>query len=180
MTRPTRTFSASAGDASTGNAGPDALETDLDAIIAMFDVPYCRVTRVAAQDATEDTDTAIAWDTEEADTDTMHSTVTNPSRITIATAGLYLITANVSSFPTPAGWQYLTILKNGTTKLAEISNYTDWLKIGAVSLTTMADLAVSDYIEVIFNSEVTCEVPGTYGAVSRPTSCAVAMIAAAA
>lgn len=37
MAKPTRTFSASIGQASTGTAGPDQIETDLDAIFNMFD-----------------------------------------------------------------------------------------------------------------------------------------------
>jgi hypothetical protein len=37
MTLPIRTFSADVGQKSTGNAGPDAIETDIDSIIKMFD-----------------------------------------------------------------------------------------------------------------------------------------------
>jgi hypothetical protein len=37
MAKPTRTFSANVGQKSTGNSGPDAIETDIDAINKMFD-----------------------------------------------------------------------------------------------------------------------------------------------
>jgi len=37
MAKPTRTFTASSGQASSGTAGPDQIEVDLDAIFKMFD-----------------------------------------------------------------------------------------------------------------------------------------------
>ena len=35
--KPTRTFSANEGDYSVDNAGPDAIERDIDSLMAMFD-----------------------------------------------------------------------------------------------------------------------------------------------
>lgn len=54
--------------------------------------PTVRVTKSAGQNITNSTDTAITWDTEAWDTDTMHSTSSNTSRLTATTAGKYSFT----------------------------------------------------------------------------------------
>lgn len=52
--------------------------------------PYCNVYATAATTmTTAGTTYAVAFDSEVADTESMHSTATNTSRITIVTAGLY-------------------------------------------------------------------------------------------
>lgn len=54
--------------------------------------PYCNVYATAATTmTTANTVYAVAFDSEAADTESMHSTSTNTSRITIVTAGLYHI-----------------------------------------------------------------------------------------
>lgn len=64
-----------------------------------FDPPACRVFKAANQSLANTTWTAIIFDSEVYDTDNMHSLVTNPTRITINTPGLYLLTANVIFAP---------------------------------------------------------------------------------
>src|SRR5262252_2004637 len=59
-------------------------------------VPACRVYRTGAQSITQNTQTAIIWDNEVYDTDTMHDNVTNNTRITFKTAGKYRVNVNYS------------------------------------------------------------------------------------
>lgn len=62
----------------------------------LFTPPSCRLYRNAAVTAlVSGTAYAISWDTEDWDSDGMHSTSVNPSRITAPIAGLYVITAQV-------------------------------------------------------------------------------------
>jgi hypothetical protein len=61
----------------------------------LFDPPACRVTNSVNQSIPSGIETGLTFDTEVFDTDTMHDTVSLTGRITIKTAGLYLVTAGV-------------------------------------------------------------------------------------
>jgi hypothetical protein len=65
---------------------------------------------------TNNTNTAITWDTEKIDTDAFHSTGTNPSRITIPTGkgGKYLISAKLAYNSNATGERAVQIYKNGS------------------------------------------------------------------
>lgn len=54
-------------------------------------VQACRVGRAATQSIPNTTNTLVAFDTEDFDTNGMHSTTVNNSRITIQTAGIYVV-----------------------------------------------------------------------------------------
>lgn len=54
--------------------------------------PACRVFHNTTQSIADNTVTTVLFNSERYDTDNMHNTVTNNSRITINTAGLYLLT----------------------------------------------------------------------------------------
>lgn len=76
----------------------------------------CRTYMTAGQSITANTNTAVKWtSTDTYDTNNLHSTTTNPTRITIATKGLYAIAANVW-FPAISSGYFMQIglQKNGT------------------------------------------------------------------
>ena len=78
-------------------------------------VPACRLTRtVVTQSITNNTATAITFDNEAFDTDSMHSTVSNTSRITINTAGVYHFSAAVSGVSSAATQIIVSFRKNGS------------------------------------------------------------------
>lgn len=58
-------------------------------------LPNVHLTNNAGTSIANATATDLTWNTERQDTDTMHSTVTNPERITFTTAGLYQVRASV-------------------------------------------------------------------------------------
>lgn len=58
--------------------------------------------------------TALTWDSELGDNDAMHSTVTNPTRLTIVTAGDYLVSFGVQWAHHATGTREVRLLKNGT------------------------------------------------------------------
>lgn len=92
--------------------------------------------------------TTLTFDSERFDTDAIHNTSVNTSRLTIQTAGKYLVGANVGFSANATGVRYASIKKNGTTNLVTTSfpgfvGDTNWL-----NPQTVVDLAVGDYIEV--------------------------------
>jgi hypothetical protein len=85
--------------------------------------PRCTVTRSAAQVIANATNTAITWDTESADTDAIHSTVTNTSRLTVPAGmgGLWGIGYTLEWAIAPGAGQraaWLSINGNTTGRLA--------------------------------------------------------------
>lgn len=59
--------------------------------------------------------TAMTWDTEDVDSDNMHSTSTNTSRLVAVTPGWYLVTANVEMAANATGARFIRLLVDGVT-----------------------------------------------------------------
>lgn len=109
--------------------------------------PSCRVYNTVAISIPHNTHTTLTFNTNRWDTNGMHSTVTNTSRITINTAGLYTVTANVA-WASAAG--------NTTRLLRVVLNGANWIvadqddnSFGVMvqSVTTTYKFAVGDFIE---------------------------------
>lgn len=82
-------------------------------------IPRAKLTRAAAQVMASGVYTTMLWDTEQFDTDTMHDLVTNTSRITIKTAGVYKIVGSISwAGIAQADYREINILYNGTSTVA--------------------------------------------------------------
>jgi hypothetical protein len=110
--------------------------------------PACAAYHSVAQSIPNATATAVLLNSEYYDTDDMHSTSTATSRITIATAGIYQLTANILFSNAGTGMRDLVFYKNGATTNRGSST----LNITAsfftnVNATTTMSLAASDYIE---------------------------------
>lgn len=111
--------------------------------------PRARVFNSAAISVPNATLSILTFNSERWDSDTIHSTSSNTSRLTCRTAGNYVITANIAYDINATGYRVTRLLLNGTTEIARdvrpalsASDYT-------VSFTTtIYDLAVSDYVEV--------------------------------
>lgn len=89
--------------------------------------------------------TALTFDSERFDTDSIHSTSSNTERLTCVTAGKYIIVGNFSWASDPNQGE-ANIRLNGSTKIAGTMAITDYRQIG---LTTIYDLAVGDYVELM-------------------------------
>lgn len=96
----------------------------------------------------------VLWDSESYDTDTMHSTVSNTSRITFTTAGKYLIYADAFADGVSGGIRStLTVRLNGTTTLFVTIQY--GVEGGGPAFTQATfeyDFAANDYIELLMGS----------------------------
>lgn len=92
---------------------------------------------------------ALAFNSERFDSDSIHSTSSNTSRLTCNSAGTYAITGGVSFDINSTGYRFVSIRLNGfnilasTTIPATSGNYTN------ISVTTMYDLAATDYVELV-------------------------------
>jgi hypothetical protein len=113
----------------------------------------CVLGRTSDQSISNNTNTAVQWDTEQFDTDAFHDNSTNNTRVTIPSGkgGKYLVVgnaANDSGATSDAGRMYASLYKNGVQiqyTFIDIStgtaNYESWL------IHTIVDLTAGDYIE---------------------------------
>ena len=73
----------------------------------------CRIRRTTNQSIVNSTETAIIFDVEDFDQGNMADLVANPTRITIATAGIYLVGGWNAWDASTAGDRAIRIIKNG-------------------------------------------------------------------
>ncbi|MCB5179511.1 hypothetical protein [Streptomyces antimicrobicus] len=98
-----------AGEKVTAAKLTAATKTPLD---FLMNPPCCAVYTATGIACTSGTSTLVTFDTESWDTDSMHSTVSNTSRVTINTPGQYLVTF-YGRFPSNAtGYRQLNFRKN--------------------------------------------------------------------
>lgn len=115
--------------------------------------PACRVFNSAPQsipDAGAGTETTITFDSERYDTDTMHSTAVNTSRITFNTVGIYVVQFNgvMADAATNFDNSYCGIRRNGATVLSYMSGMRGSTTFGPLfNISVVAQFAFSDYVE---------------------------------
>lgn len=118
------------------------------------DSPGVRVRHSANQTVTTGAELALAFDTEDFDSDGLHDTITNNTRLTCKAAGKYVIYGSVALNTT--GRHNLRIKVNGSTVIATASGAGDadeniryWL--GPVF--TIYHLSLNDYVELILRND---------------------------
>lgn len=115
----------------------------------LFTPPYCELTRTASQTITHDAATKVTWDSEVADTDGMHSTSSNTSRITIQRAGIYLVSAYIRWENNPySNVRVEVFINNSATLTAEKHTNMSGTETPRVQVAGVAKLAAGDYLEV--------------------------------
>ena len=77
-------------------------------------IPRCRVYLTANQSIPNDSFTNLNFGAETYDNDTMHDNSTNNSRITVKTAGVYILTAQINTANNSTGRREFGLSKNGT------------------------------------------------------------------
>jgi hypothetical protein len=112
-------------------------------------VQACRVTRAAAQSIPDNVITTVAFDEERFDTDGMHNVVTNNSRITINTAGIYIVGFNGILQSDTYVTSFALLRVNGTTEIARGSRqYLPSTLQSHIQVQTVYQFVAGDYIEV--------------------------------
>lgn len=134
----------------SGNSGYSGYSGATGASSGMS-VLAARVYNSAAQSISNATDTALSFDTENYDTDTIHDNSTNPSRLTCTTGGKYIIEGMATFAANATGVRTISIKLNGTTVLA--TQTIPSLSTGTVpiSIHTVYSLVATDYVELIVN-----------------------------
>jgi hypothetical protein len=140
----TRTFQA--GEIETAAN----LNTLVTAVNFLLNPPRCRLWAPAVQSIPNAAYTALTFSGELYDTDSMHSTTTNPTRITATTSGLYHVEAAGTFQPNATGRRLGSIFVNGA-QLPTDSVDTQPVSSGSIGTTVIAQgdyqLAAGDYLE---------------------------------
>jgi hypothetical protein len=126
------------------------LETIADDLNYFNDPPRVKCYRDAVYGITDDTDTMVAWNAEEYDTDTMHSTSTNTTRLTATTGGRYEFSCRIVFAANSTGYRRLKMWKNGAAGTLIDSDIDNSPTAGAFSrlfCSSWVTLAAGDYIE---------------------------------
>lgn len=141
--------------------GQNIYETDTDRTVVYtgtewrldHNPPACRVFHSVDQSLADATITAIAFNSERYDTDTMHDTAVFNTRITFKTPGVYVVTASLAfTGATDYTSLFLGIRLNGLTYIAQASApgaNDSGLNVIALIQSTQYKFAVNDYVEVL-------------------------------
>lgn len=141
----------SPGSVSAGNVAPASWGNGVVAyLLNLANPPACRVYHNTTQSLADSTFTVLAFNSERFDTDGMHDTVTNNSRITAKTAGLYMVGF---TFDVAAAGDYSAVtasfLVNGTTSISWAAEYPNTRSDNQrLVAQTLWKFAVNDYVEV--------------------------------
>lgn len=122
-----------------------------DAVNFLINRPICQVRQTVSQSFTSGTPAVVTFDSEDVDTDNMHSTVTNTSRITAVTAGRYALGGGHGWATNTVGarscdWQINGSPTNGgSATVAPVTGFTTRPAAKAISVF----LNVGDFLEMI-------------------------------
>lgn len=112
--------------------------------------PACRVYNSAAITVGTGALTALTFNTERFDTDSMHSTSVNTGRITFNTAGLYTVTLYAGWIANAAGIREFQIRLNGTTSIAQwTAPATAVADDHRMTITSVYKMAAGDFVEAL-------------------------------
>ncbi len=134
----------------TGTVAPAAWGDQVrDNLEFLIDPPACSVYNSAAVSLANGAATVLGADSENYDNDSMHSTVTNTSRVTAQTAGRYLVIASVRFDANATGNRQIDFYINGVLLTGGvILGNAGSTNSTVLNLSKAAVLAAGDYVEV--------------------------------
>lgn len=116
-------------------------------------IARCQVKNSATQAVAHNTNTILTFDTENFDTDAMHSTASNTGRITFNTPGTYRVSATVTLVTPGTGagvYTSIFIRKNGATTLRGSTTPTVNAAVDTlVTVSTLVSAVAGDYVEAM-------------------------------
>ena len=140
-----RTWVASENVTATIMNGTTGVKGALDFILSP---PRAFVYQTATTTTTTSATSTILFDTEQYDTDTMHSTSSNTGRITATTTGLYHVTGQICMASNATGTRTILIIKNGTTTLASDRLHSVVATNAYLDTACDVQLTAGDYVEL--------------------------------
>ena len=108
-----------------------------------------RVYNTTNQSIPNSVNTALTLNSESYDTNNIHSTSSNTSRLTARTAGKYSIFGTIKLDANATGTRYIIIYLNGTTKIGENYAEGDSVDLASLSISVIYHLNVDDYVELM-------------------------------
>jgi len=108
----------------------------------------CRISQSGGQTINDATNTTITFSAEQFDTDGMHDLVTNNSRITINTAGVYLVVGSLNYTAGVSDDAALNILKNGSGGNGAFVSFGPANTSAGMTTTTVLNLVVTDFLQL--------------------------------
>jgi len=106
------------------------------------------VTRTSFTSGPTSTNIAVSWNTEVRDDANFWASTPNPTRLTIATAGWYTVTASINWDNPTTGGRFLYVRLNGSTIIAEQA--TNGMADLRQNIAVTRYFAASDYVEIVF------------------------------
>ena len=117
-------------------------------------IPRCHVTKSATQSVGASSSAAVTWNQETYDTDGMHDNVTNNTRITAKTAGLYLALVGLHGSTASTGSVRVSLRKGGSEVTSGESAFRNMSLQGIWSQVAYpVVLAVDEYCDVVCVNE---------------------------
>jgi len=130
----------------------DGVDVSAHAAAEPFDAhlnnPACRVYHNANQSIANGVSTILAFNSERFDTDAIHNTVSNNSRLTCKTAGLYVISVTLLFATNAVGIRGVHFKLNGTTLICVQGGDAQSVYETNLTATTIYQLATNDYVEI--------------------------------
>jgi hypothetical protein len=128
----------------------DTMNNNSSAIDFFLSPPHCYVSRVSSVQslATGGSGTAISFDTEVYDTDLMYSSG-SPTRITIVTPGIYLLTGQIHFASNSTGLRIPIIRSNGTDSIGRHSVNATNGTTTCLQVQTAKYFDPGDYVELL-------------------------------
>jgi hypothetical protein len=112
-------------------------------------VSACRVRNSGSQSIPNNTSTALTFDTEDYDNDTIHSTISNTSRLTCRTAGKYYVVGAILWAANAVNQRTLQIRSNGSTIRGQTDDIPNASSTHAQQVAGIVDMIVGDYVELV-------------------------------
>ncbi len=129
-------------------AGLEATEDSANKRINVsLGAPAVRVYNSGNVSIPDSAETAVTWDSEDFDTDDMHSVSSNTSRLTAPIAGKYIIMATIGWAANATGLRNVIIKYNGTTHIADVDDNPPGAVAFRQFIVAPYHLAAADYVE---------------------------------
>ena len=121
------------------------------AVNKLMNPPSCSVYSSTVPSIPNNADTALTFDTERFDTDTIHDMAGNPTRLTCKTAGKYRISACVVFAAFSTGYVTLRLILNSGAEIAKDVSIGSPTVGESLNFSILYDLSVGDYVYLLVN-----------------------------
>lgn len=120
----------------------------VDNVKFLRDPPKCQLGKAAVQSAANNTFVVVTWTTEAVDTNGMHDNVTNNTRITAVTSGIYYVWTSIMFAVNATGYRRIDFRRNGVLVVPAIAQNSIGTLGWMYSVGALLTAATNDYFEI--------------------------------